>query len=62
MTNMPIESRFPHARRGLTSALLMLLAPGTGAVVQAQFWYRDPFAPTNTKTSMSDAIEFSVEP
>lgn len=36
--------------------------PGPGAVVQAQFWYRDPAAPTAAKTSLSDAIEFTVCP
>jgi len=36
--------------------------PGAGQLVQAQFWYRDPFATTNVKTSMSDALEFLVAP
>jgi hypothetical protein len=36
--------------------------PGAGAVVQAQLWYRDPFNTSNQTTSLSDAIEFVVEP
>lgn len=36
--------------------------PGAGAVVQAQLWYRDPFGMSNQTTSLSDAIEFCVEP
>ena len=35
---------------------------GAGAVVQAQFWYRDPLNTSNQPTSFSDAIEFSVSP
>jgi hypothetical protein len=34
--------------------------PGTGAVVQAQLWYRDPASTSNQTTSLSDAIEFVV--
>ena len=36
--------------------------PGAGAVVQAQLWYRDPFNTSNITTSLSDAIEFCVQP
>jgi hypothetical protein len=37
--------------------------PGAGAVVQAQLWYRDPFNTANNQaTSLSDAIEFLVDP
>jgi hypothetical protein len=36
--------------------------PGVGALVQAQFWYRDPFSSSNQTTSFSDAIEFCVAP
>ena len=36
--------------------------PGTGAVVQAQLWYRDPSNTSNQTTSLSDAIEFVVGP
>jgi len=36
--------------------------PGSGAVVQAQFWYRDPFNTSSQTTSMTDAIEFTVAP
>ena len=36
--------------------------PGAGALVQAQFWYRDPFSTSNQPTSLSDAIEFVVAP
>jgi hypothetical protein len=36
--------------------------PGAGAVVDAQLWYRDPASTSNQKTSLSDAIEFCVEP
>jgi hypothetical protein len=38
------------------------LNPGSGAVVQAQFWYRDPLSTSNQSTSLSDAIEFEVKP
>jgi choice-of-anchor B domain-containing protein len=36
--------------------------PGAGALVQAQLWYRDPQSTSNQTTSLSDAIEFPVEP
>jgi hypothetical protein len=36
--------------------------PGAGAVVQAQLWYRDPQNTSNRTTSLSDALEFCVEP
>jgi choice-of-anchor B domain-containing protein len=36
--------------------------PGAGALVQAQFWYRDPLSTSNQTTAHSDAIEFSVQP
>jgi hypothetical protein len=36
--------------------------PGAGAIVQAQFWYRDPFNTSNQTTSLSNAIEFGVNP
>jgi hypothetical protein len=36
--------------------------PGTGALVQAQLWYRDPFNTSNQTTSFSNAIEFTVCP
>jgi hypothetical protein len=36
--------------------------PGAGAVVQAQLWYRDPLSSSNQTTSLSDAIEFTVQP
>jgi len=36
--------------------------PGAGAVVQAQAWYRDPQNTSNQTTSLSDAIEFTVQP
>jgi hypothetical protein len=36
--------------------------PGTGAIVQAQFWYRDPLNTSNQTTSFSDGIEFCVGP
>ena len=36
--------------------------PGAGAVVQAQLWYRDPLNTSNRTTSLSDAIEFLVNP
>jgi hypothetical protein len=36
--------------------------PGAGALVQAQLWYRDPQSTSNQPTSMSDAIEFLVDP
>ena len=36
--------------------------PGAGAVVDLQFWYRDPNNTSNQTTSLSDAIEFTVDP
>ena len=36
--------------------------PGAGALVQAQLWYRDPLNTSNQTTSLSDAIEFLVDP
>jgi hypothetical protein len=36
--------------------------PGSGAVVQAQLWHRDPLNTSNKKTTLSDALEFSVCP
>ena len=36
--------------------------PGPGAVVQAQLWYRDPQTTSNTPTSFSNAVEFTVYP
>jgi subtilisin family serine protease len=36
--------------------------PGAGAVVQAQLWYRDPQNTSNRRTSLSNALEFSVMP
>jgi len=36
--------------------------PGAGAVVQAQFWYRDPASTSNQSTSLSNALEFTVAP
>ena len=36
--------------------------PGAGATVQAQLWYRDAGSTSNQTTSLSDAIEFTVEP
>ena len=38
------------------------LNPGSGAVVQAQLWYRDPTNTSNQTTSLSDAVEFSIAP
>jgi hypothetical protein len=36
--------------------------PGAGAIVQAQLWYRDPQNTSNQTTSLSNAIEFGVNP
>ena len=36
--------------------------PGAGALVQAQLWYRDPQNTSNQTTSLSDALEFTVQP
>ena len=36
--------------------------PGAGATVQAQLWYRDPANTSNQTTSLSNAIEFVVNP
>ena len=36
--------------------------PGAGALVQAQLWYRDPQNTSNHTTSLSDALEFVVQP
>lgn len=36
--------------------------PGSGAVMQAQAWYRDPMNTSNQTTSLSNAVEFTVAP
>jgi len=36
--------------------------PGSGVLVQAQLWYRDPLSTSNQSTALSDAIEFYVCP
>jgi hypothetical protein len=36
--------------------------PGAGAVMQLQLWYRDPQNTSNQSTSLSDAVEFTVQP
>ena len=36
--------------------------PGAGAIVQAQLWYRDPLGTSNQTTSLSDALEFCIQP
>jgi len=36
--------------------------PGAGEVVQLQLWYRDPLSTSNQTTSLSNALEFTVEP
>ena len=36
--------------------------PGSGAVVQAQLWFRDPLNTSNQTTSFSNAVEFTVCP
>jgi hypothetical protein len=36
--------------------------PGVGAVVQGQFWYRDPFGAGNKMTTLSNAVEWTVCP
>jgi hypothetical protein len=36
--------------------------PGPGALVQAQLWYRDPQNTSNQTTSLSDALEFTLQP
>jgi hypothetical protein len=36
--------------------------PGSGAVVQAQLWYRDPLNTGNQTASLSDATEFVMGP
>jgi hypothetical protein len=36
--------------------------PGPGALVQAQFRYRDPLSSSNQSTSLSDALEFTTCP
>jgi hypothetical protein len=41
---------------------LPLKNPGSGAVVQAQLWHRDPFNTSNQTTSLSNAVEFCVAP
>ncbi len=36
--------------------------PGAGALVQVQYWYRDPLNSSNQTTSLSDAVEVLVGP
>lgn len=42
------------------AAGLVLGAPAVGAQVQLQCWYRDPASSANLKTSLSNALEFTV--
>jgi hypothetical protein len=37
-------------------------SPGVGALVQAQFWYRDPDSTSNQTTALTGAIEFEICP
>jgi len=37
-------------------------APGAGAAVQVQLWYRDPQSTSGQPTSLSDALELTVAP
>ncbi len=37
-------------------------APAAGSVVQIQCWYRDPASSANLKTSLSNALEFTLRP
>jgi serine/threonine protein kinase len=36
--------------------------PGSGVLIQAQLWYRDPQSTSNQTTSLSDALEAGVCP
>lgn len=45
-----------HVQSGLDPALV------PGVVVNAQWWYRDPFDPQGFGTATSDAIEFPIAP
>jgi len=36
--------------------------PGVGTLVQAQLWYRDALNTSNQTTSLSNAVEFTVQP
>jgi hypothetical protein len=45
-----------------TWAAFPIKNPGPGAVVDLQFWYRDPLSTSNQTTSLSNAVEFLVEP
>ena len=36
--------------------------PGAGVQVNLQFWYRDPLSTSNQTTSLSDALEFELDP
>ena len=38
------------------------LNPGAGVLVQSQLWYRDPLNTSNQTTSLSNALEFFVQP
>jgi len=44
------------------AASLGASAPAAGAQVQLQCWYRDPSSGANLKTSLSNALEFTVGP
>ena len=37
-------------------------APSVGTVTQVQAWYRDPQNTSNQTTSLSDAVEFTIQP
>jgi hypothetical protein len=38
------------------------VAPPVGSLVQFQYWFRDPANPSNQGSSMSDALEFTLQP
>ncbi len=44
------------------AATLGAVAPAAGDQVQLQCWYRDPASTANFKTSLSNALEFTVRP
>jgi uncharacterized delta-60 repeat protein len=60
-TNGACDGSFTHDLNALW-AVKPAKNPGSGAVVQAQLWYRDPLNTSNQTTSLSNAIEFLVGP
>jgi len=59
VTNSPTGAEFAQVSGGTAHSVALGL---DGSLVQVQLWYRDPLGTSNRTTSLSDALEFPVEP